>query len=45
MVWISKKFLKDDFNHTKWKINFKKSTFGLLGVQFSVKFEDVVELN
>lgn len=48
MVWIrSKKFSRDVFHHTRWKLNWNNSTFDLLGIKFSVTLtlDEIYSLN
>lgn len=46
MVWIgSKKFSKDVFHHSRWKLTWNNTTFDLLGIKFSVNLQEMPELN
>lgn len=46
MVWIgSKKFSKDVFHHTRWKLDWNNTAFDLLGIKFSINLEEMSELN
>lgn len=46
MVWIgSKKFSKDVFHHSRWKLSWNNLNFELLGIKFSVKLDEMEELN
>lgn len=46
MVWIgSKKFSKDVFHHSRWKLTWNNTTFDLLGIKFSVNLHEMPELN
>ena len=41
----SKRFSKDVFHHTRWKLQWGTTQFNLLGIVFSVNLENIVELN
>lgn len=46
MVWIgSKKFSREVFHHTRWKLNWNNSTFDLLGIKFSVTLDEMSSIN
>lgn len=46
IIWIgSKKFSNQVFHHTRWKLDWGSTTFSLLGINFSVDLEKVIELN
>lgn len=46
MVWIgSKKFSKDVFHHSRWKLTWNNTIFDLLGNKFSVNLQEMPELN
>lgn len=44
IIWIgSKKFSKEVFHHTRWKLDWGSTTFVLLGIHFSVNLENITE--
>ena len=46
MVWIgSKKFSKEVFHHTRWKLDWESSNFDLLGIKFSTNLPEMIDLN
>jgi hypothetical protein len=46
VIWIGKKkFSKDVYHHTRWKLEWGATTFTLLGINFSVNLEQIIELN
>lgn len=46
IVWIgSKKFSKQVYHHTRWKLVWGCTTFSLLGIEFSIDLENIVNLN
>ena len=46
VIWIgSKRFSKDVFHHTRWKLQWGITQINLLGILFSVNLENIVELN
>lgn len=46
MVWIgSKKFSKETFHHSIWKLDWNNTNFDLLGIKFSVNLDDMINLN
>ena len=46
MVWIgSKKFSKEVFHHSRWKLSWNNLNFELLGIKFSVTLDEMEELN
>ena len=46
VVWIgSKQFSNQVFHHTRWKLDWECTTFILLGIEFSVKLNEVTEFN
>ena len=46
VIWIGrKKFSKDVFHHTRWKLQWGTTQFNLLCIVFSVNLENIVELN
>lgn len=46
IVWIgSKKFSKQVYHHTRWKLEWGCTKFNLLGIEFSVELEKIVSLN
>ena len=46
MIWIgSKKFSKEVFHHSRWKLDWNNSKFDLLGITFSVNLKEMLELN
>ena len=46
IVWIgSKKFSKEVYHHTRWKLEWGCTTFNLLGIEFSVDMKEIVDLN
>lgn len=46
MVWIgSKKFSKETFHHSRWKLDWNNTNFDLLGIKFSVNLDDMINLN
>ena len=45
-IWIgSKKHSKDVFHHSRWKLEWGDEQFTLLGINFSVNLESIIELN
>ena len=46
MIWIgSKKFSKDVFHHSRWKLNWNKTNFEMLGIKFSVNLWEMTDIN
>ena len=46
MVWIGgKKFSKEVFHHSRWKLSWDNCIFDLLGIKFSVNLEEIEDLN
>ena len=45
VVWIGKKKLSSDTIKTKWKLQWGKTEFKLLGIVFNVDFDKMIELN
>lgn len=46
MVWIgSKKFSKETFHYSRWKLDWNNTNFDLLGIKFSVNLDDMINLN
>ena len=46
IVWIgSKQFSNQVFHHIRWKLDWECTTFILLGIEFSVKLNEVTLLN
>lgn len=46
IVWIgAKKISKQVYHHTRWKLMWGCTTFSLLGIEFSVDLEKIVNLN
>lgn len=46
VIWIgSKKFSKEIFHHSKWKLNWGSQEFTLLGINFSVTISEIESLN
>ena len=46
LVWIgSKKFSKQIFHHTRWKIDRESSNFDLLWIKFSIHLQEMIDLN
>ena len=46
MIWIgSKKFSKEVFHHSRWKLDWQSTKFELLGVNFSLNLDEMLDLN
>jgi hypothetical protein len=46
MIWIgSKKFSKEVFYHSRWKLDWNNPKYDLLGITFSVNLKEMLELN
>ena len=46
MVWIgSKKFSKEVFHHTRWKLDWNNRKFDLLGIKFCTDLHEMIDLN
>lgn len=46
IVWIGlKKFSDQVFHHTRWKLDWGSTSFNLLGFQFSVDLDEIVDSN
>lgn len=46
IIWIcSKKFSDEVYHHTRWKLDWRSTTFNLLGIQFSVDLNKIIDIN
>ena len=46
IVWIgSKRFSKEVFHHSRWKLDWGATSFNLLGIHFTTDLEDIVDIN
>ena len=46
MIWIgSKKFSKDVFHHSRWKLKWNNTNFEMLGIKFSVNLLEMTDIN
>ena len=46
IIWIgSKKFSKEVYHHTRWKLQWGATQFSLLGIEFSVNLDEMVSIN
>ena len=46
MIWIgSKKFSKEIFHHSRWKLNWSNTNFEMLGIKFSVNLREMIDIN
>ena len=46
MIWIgSKKISKEVFHHSRWKLDRQSTKFELLGVNFSLNLDEMLDLN
>ena len=45
-IWIgSKKYSKDVYHHTRWKLEWGSNQFSLLGINFTLNLNEIIESN
>ena len=46
MIWIGSKIISNEvLHHSRWKLDWQRTKFELLGVNFSLNLDEMLDLN